>query len=421
MKMTALQESWQEHLIEQIEARLGHPLSLPVRTAFRRVSRVHFVTHYYDDARQLCLAPAEEGPQWVQWVEHILRDEALTTRLDARGLPRSSSSQPSLMAALLEALQVQPGQRVLEIGTGTGYNAALLAESVGPQGQVWSVEIDAEQATQARERLQRAGYGGRVQVLVTDGREGCAAAAPYDRVIATASALPLPGAWLEQVAPTGRLVGDLRGGLGGGLLCLTASARVADGYEGSFLPGWEQVSFMRLRAPQEATVSWSVPAEASTWPLQDDQQILPEEPAAELARQLVYHERWLHATALRCWFQWTFPTLRMKWQQVPSANNTRCAVIVEPQGPTVLWVRRAGAGFQVEGRGRQRLWEALVQAYDAWERAGQPGLASTQLVARRCGAQQIEVLDRAGHCWRFPLPAAAPGAGDGTERRQPMH
>ncbi|RAQ95905.1 protein-L-isoaspartate O-methyltransferase family protein [Thermogemmatispora tikiterensis] len=115
----------------------------------------------------------------------------LVTRL-REGLPVSSSSAPTAMARLLE---VQPGQRVLEIGTGTGSNAALLAELVGPTGQVWTVEVEEELAEQARTRLQAAGYGARVEVVATDGWQGETPAAPYERLLATASVPGIPRRW----------------------------------------------------------------------------------------------------------------------------------------------------------------------------------------------------------------------------------
>jgi protein-L-isoaspartate(D-aspartate) O-methyltransferase len=137
----------------------------------------------------------------------IYRDEAILTRLDAAGAPLSSSSQPAMMALMLERLRLEPGQRVLEIGAGTGYNAALLATIAGP-GRVVSVELDAETAQEARTAL--AGYD--VEVVTGDGREGWPAAAPYDRMIATASAASVPRAWHDQLVEGGILVVPLRSG-----------------------------------------------------------------------------------------------------------------------------------------------------------------------------------------------------------------
>jgi protein-L-isoaspartate O-methyltransferase len=104
---------------------------------------------------------------------------------------------------MLEALEVQPGQRVLEIGAGTGYNAALLSRLVGPRGRVVTIDIDAVTARRARRALAAGGYSARV--ATGDGRQGWARGAPYDRIVATASAAEIPRAWLDQLAPGGLL------------------------------------------------------------------------------------------------------------------------------------------------------------------------------------------------------------------------
>ena len=144
--------------------------------------------------------------------ERAYRDEAFAIKYDEGGLPVSSSSQPAIMARMLDQLDVQPGQRVLEIGTGTGYNAALLAHLVGETGAVVSVDIDADLVTDARERLAACGVS-QVTVGCGDGGLGWSEHAPYDRIIATVGAWDISPAWVAQLAPQGRLVVplDLRG------------------------------------------------------------------------------------------------------------------------------------------------------------------------------------------------------------------
>jgi protein-L-isoaspartate(D-aspartate) O-methyltransferase len=123
----------------------------------------------------------------------IYSDQALGTRFRG-GMPTSLSSQPSVMAQMLEALAVGPGMRVLVIGTGTGYNAALLAEIVGARGLVVTVDRDAGVADGAREALQNAGYD-RVRVLARDGADGAPEASPFDGVVVTVGCPDVAPAW----------------------------------------------------------------------------------------------------------------------------------------------------------------------------------------------------------------------------------
>ncbi|GIH76563.1 methyltransferase, FxLD system [Planobispora longispora] len=178
-----------ESMVERVRAR---GISDTVADALRAVPRHLFLPE---------TAPAD-----------AYRDEAIVTKRDADGLPISSSSQPTIMALMLDQLGLEPGQRVLEIGTGTGYNAALLACLTGPGGGVVSVDIDPDIVDRARRRLDAAGFP-QVDVVCADGAEGFPGRAPYDRVIATVGVWDLAPAWLEQLGPAGRLVVplDLRG------------------------------------------------------------------------------------------------------------------------------------------------------------------------------------------------------------------
>jgi protein-L-isoaspartate(D-aspartate) O-methyltransferase len=144
--------------------------------------------------------------------EAAYRDHAIVTKRDEAGQPISSSSQPAIMAIMLEQLDLAPGQRVLEIGAGTGYNAALISHVVGPTGQVTSVDIDPELVAAAREHLACAGFDD-VTVACADGAGGYPERAPYDRIIATVGVSDLAPAWLEQAVPRARMVVplDVRG------------------------------------------------------------------------------------------------------------------------------------------------------------------------------------------------------------------
>lgn len=137
-------------------------------------------------------------------LDEVYRDAAILIK-EQSGVGVSSSSQPAIMAIMLEMLAVQPGDRVLEIGAGSGYNAALLRELVGPRGQVTTIEIDPEVAQWAWERLNAAGYAD-VEVYEIDGALGWPSGAPWDRIIATVGASDIAAAWVEQLRDGGVLV-----------------------------------------------------------------------------------------------------------------------------------------------------------------------------------------------------------------------
>lgn len=178
-KATRFHQELVDYLLQQ-----KHIVSPAVADAFRAVPRHLFLPDF----------PLEE----------VYRDQAITTKI-VDGQFVSSSSQPTMMAIMLEQLQLEPGQRVLEIGAGTGYNAALMAHIVGETGQVVTVDIDADIVESARANLLHAGYE-RVQVLCTDGAFGYADAAPYDRIILTVQTGDIAPAWRKQLAPGGRLL-----------------------------------------------------------------------------------------------------------------------------------------------------------------------------------------------------------------------
>jgi protein-L-isoaspartate(D-aspartate) O-methyltransferase len=137
-------------------------------------------------------------------VGKVYSDTSIATKMEGEQT-LSSSSQPSMMAIMLEQLELQPGQHVLEIGAGTGYNAALLAHMVGERGHVVTVDIDVDIVDAARMHLAQAGYD-RVTVICADGGAGYLPAAPYDRIMVTVGADDVPPAWHDQLRPGGRLV-----------------------------------------------------------------------------------------------------------------------------------------------------------------------------------------------------------------------
>lgn len=131
-------------------------------------------------------------------------DQPVFIRWDA-GIPISSSTQPTMMAIMAEQLRLEPGCRVLEIGAGTGYNAAILAHIVGESGHVVTVDIDRDIVDEAAGNLSNAGYHD-VEAVCRDGFEGFAAGQPYDRIMVTVGAQDVSPHWVEQLRDGGIMV-----------------------------------------------------------------------------------------------------------------------------------------------------------------------------------------------------------------------
>jgi len=178
-------EHTHEGLINSLMA-TGALRSTRIANAFRCVLRQHFL-------------PATALSQ-------VYVDQAVVTHTDPQGnASTSSSSQPSVMAAMLEQLNIESGTRVLEIGTGTGYNAALMAELAARPNNVWTLELEEKICSEARNNLRSAGYPD-VNVLCCNGWQGYAPAALYDRIIVTCGSPSVAPAWFDQLEEHGILV-----------------------------------------------------------------------------------------------------------------------------------------------------------------------------------------------------------------------
>ncbi|KPI27136.1 Thiopeptide-type bacteriocin biosynthesis domain containing protein [Actinobacteria bacterium OV320] len=181
---TADAERLHNALVDQLRAD-GHARTPAVETALRTVPRHVFVP----DAS----------------LEDAYANAPVHIKYDTDGTSISCASQPGVVALMLDQLDAQPGERILELGAGTGYNAGLLAHLVGENGHVTTLDVDDDLVEGARTHLAAAGITN-VEAVTRDGALGYAEAAPYDRIIATVGAHGVPHAWLQQLAPGGRLL-----------------------------------------------------------------------------------------------------------------------------------------------------------------------------------------------------------------------
>ncbi len=177
-------------------------------------------------------------------LDEVYRDRAVVTHRGPGGVPVSSSSQPAVMALMLEQLRVEPGLAVLEIGTGTGFNAALLGHLVGPDGDVVTVDVDPAIVTEARRHLIASGASN-VSVIDGDGWAAVSGAATFDRIEATACVWDISPAWVEHLSPGGVLVAPVWLGVG-----VQASIAFRHGVDGRLESlSVEPCGFMRMRGP----------------------------------------------------------------------------------------------------------------------------------------------------------------------------
>lgn len=173
-----------DHLAEE-----GYVRTPRVEEAMRTVPRHVFVPH--------------------ATLEKAYGNTPVDTKLDESGASISCASQPSIVAMMLEQLDVQPGQKILELGAGTGFNAALLGYLTGEKGHVTTIDVDEDIVDGARRGLAAANIHN-VEVILQDGALGHTPNAPYERIEATVGAHGIPHAWLDQLAPGGRLLTPLR-------------------------------------------------------------------------------------------------------------------------------------------------------------------------------------------------------------------
>ncbi|MCK8676181.1 methyltransferase domain-containing protein [Streptomyces lichenis] len=350
-------------LLHAMAQDLGHPLAAAWEKAYWAAPRHHFLPERFHRGPECVPVDRREEP--AEWLRAAYEDEPAITQFndgeetgeDDTPWPSSSASAPSIVFRMLELLDVRDGQRVLEIGTGTGWNAGLLAQRLGGAGWVTSVEVDPGLAEGALARLRGAGLG--VEVVAGDGAEGYAPGAPYDRVVATCSVREVPYAWVGQTAPGGVILTPWDSPwCCYGLLRLTVEG---DGTaSGRFAP---HSAFMVMRGHRadlrifrDVVRDGQVPEGSVTglspWAVAGD------DLDARFAVGLSVGDVW-HA-----------------WQEDPDVAGVAARLWVATVDGT-SWAAVDVGGeqeFAVHQYGARRVWDEVAAAYAWWRGAGSPGV-----------------------------------------------
>jgi methyltransferase of ATP-grasp peptide maturase system len=323
------------------------------RAAFGAVPRHAFLDRFFRAAGDGTWLAVDRTDS--EWLDQIYADQVLVTQLDgdparwevARetgpvfGVPTSSSSQPAIMAVMLSILAVAPGHRVLEIGTGTGYNAALLCHRLGA-ANVTTIDIDPALANAARERLADCGYT--PTCLATDGADGHPDGAPYDRILATCAVARIPLPWLAQTVSGGLVVTTLHRPLGAGLVRIT----VGDGATGEGRVLAEDGRFMPLRAHRLTRTA------------------RPDETSGTVRQTTLGAEE---LVSPRSRFEFYAGLLL---PEVIATSEAHGAVRLEH--PDGSWARHSGGRgpHEVRQGGPRQLWDVVEQAHEQWQSLGCP-------------------------------------------------
>ena len=380
-----LARPYAEALVDALksEGKLSSPL---VEAAFKEVPRHPFIDHFY------LLERKDRRMQWQQvqpstvqntdaWLRAVYANQPVVTAFDEYNTPTSSSSSPDAMAFMLEALQLDPGMRVLEIGTGTGYNAALLAQIVGDPHNIFTVEIDDALARRAHRILDEV-VGEGITVYSGDGLRGYASGAPYDRIIATGSYHKVPLDWLDQLQPGGILVMNLRGHLGACVFLKVVKADPKRTAHGSFLAGSD---FMELRA-----------ATAPVYRVTDLVTRYLGRPTVEQRTFtcVEFNPALLWDHRLEFLLQLSFPEMYFTSVYV----DPMCPCLIDTATDTMLVFRPAErqGEWLVEIKGEVQLWNRVAQAYKGWIDTGRADIDAYRLEINAFGEQRVILESKDG-------------------------
>ncbi|WP_236795165.1 methyltransferase domain-containing protein [Amycolatopsis sp. GM8] len=334
-----------------------------------------------------CVYEQDGTGAWVGWetsgkLDRVYAPQTLVTVLEDRGgyrEPVSSSTNPELMVRMLETLDIRDGHRVLEIGTGTGYNAGLLSHRLG-DGRVFSVDVDAGLVELARERLARVGY--RPALAAVDGEQGLPEHAPYDRIIATCSVPVIPDAWVKQLTRGGGLLADLKLAISAGNLVHLHTAS-GGGLEGRFVA--RQASFMAMRHHRDDPI----PLTGSD--VEPERFRSTEAPVPPWSQPVVWFLAQLSGLPRGI----VFGTLLD-----PETRQPTTATLTAPDGS---WARASFTDRRVAERGEVALWEPVERAHARWVEAGRPAWDRLGLTVGPDGDQWVWI-DEPGGQYRWKLP-----------------
>lgn len=401
--MSVSETMWQSRvsaLVGQL-GRNGDLRSARWRTAFTETPRHVFVPTIISITESGSTTVNGADPaQQQSWLDQVYSDDSLVTRCmahpsltTAKNQPllvsTSSSTMPSLMARMLEALDVHDGHRVLEIGTGTGYNAALLCHRLGSSNVV-SIDIDPTLVSAARSRL--ADLGHHPTLVVGDGTAGAGQHGPYDRIIATAAVPTIPLRWIEQLAPGGKILANLRGEVAGGTLCLLT--KEDDEVIGPVLPIGGHFMWLRpqadspLRVPEpERTRSSRNAARTST--ALDPSMLVSNDSFRFLLQLHLYGARSFSHTRIYD------PRTRVTCDGVliDACDLSHAEVIISSEPDKQRPVIQVGP---------RRLWDSVEIAYQLWCHLDRPDPGRFGIVANP--TTQFVWFDNDEGWYRWPLP-----------------
>ena len=386
--------------VDELVAR-GLVRTAAVERAFRAVPRHGFVERFWVGGREYaCEIEGDDG--WTEALGLVYSDEALITRRDAEGNPTSSASQPSVVAMMLEALDLEPGMRVLEIGAGTGYNAALMAAMVGDARLVTTVDIDADVVAQTRRLLAQAGYGG-IRVVEGDGALGHSESGPFDRIVATVGCSDVSWAWVDQLRADGLLLLPLDYGGSHPLVKLRV---MAAGRLRGCIVGW--TGFMRIQGDMASAVPW--PSRFPDFGGRPPDEKLPLFPVLShaLAKEPADVDRqaeWWRVPSAWYDFYFCLSLLDRRAYRGPEGLG-----LVDDEGASAAMIRADG----VYAWGSSSLYSSLEAGCERWERLGMPPLGSWQneFVPRGArlldsqGSEEVFVVERGLSCQVVKLPMA---------------